>query len=379
MPGDARSAGLGGAGVAVVENATATEHNPAAIALVPRSELGGSLAYQRRSLTSGYFGAEEEASLSSASFSQGSFALPVPVYRGAFGIGGSFRRAVLFDRDLIRAGTQPGGATESETLSETGSLDAWTLGAGIQISPRAFLGASLSLLTGALERSNTFRYTGSGSPYTFEARTDLDLSGFTGSFGALVFPNSRTRVGLRFDLPHTVEFDGVERREGASAALSANDEVRYPPSVTAGVAGLAGPFLLTGEATFRPYSLLELDGERLRTEDRREGYRDIVVVRAGVEHRTSTGVRLRLGYRFDPDPFRLVIAEVRDDDPQEAVMEDAAFDEERHVLTAGAGFLVEDALVVDLAADWGKTTKAGSHVDQSDDIARFFLTTSYRF
>jgi long-subunit fatty acid transport protein len=155
--------------------------------------------------------------------------------------------------------------------------------------------------------------------------------------------------------------------------------VRYPPAATAGMAGLVGPLLLTGEATFLPYSLLELDGERLRTEDRHEGYRDVVIVRFGIEHRASTGVRLRLGYRFDPDPFRLVIAEVRDDDPQEAVMEDARFADERHVLTAGGGFLVEDALLLDLAADWGKTKKAGSNVDQSDDIARFFLTTSYRF
>jgi hypothetical protein len=379
LPADARAAALAGTGVASVENATALHLNPAAIALVPRTEIHSSVLYQRHDLESGYFDQAATGSLRASAFTGAGFAYPVAVYRGALGVGGSFRRSSLFDRELVRSGTQPDGAREDELLEEKGSLDEWTLGAGLQISPRAFVGVSATLVTGSLHRRSDFEFHTPDSSYVFHATTNTDLSGIAGRLGLLYFPASRVRVGLRIELPRTVTFEGTETREGSPASFRVDDELTYPLSAAIGGATLVGPFLVVTDLELVPYSLLELNGDRLRTLDRREGYRDLAILRLGIEHRTSDEIRLRVGYRYEPDPYRLILAEVQNGDPDVAVMEEAQFETERQVVSGGIGALLEDALLIDFAAEWSRAEKAGTNVDQSDETARFLLTTSYRF
>lgn len=380
MAVDARSAGLGGAGIASSEEAGAILSNPAALGLLRQTEATATMLYQSRTVDSGYFDDAVSADLNSGEVASAGFVYPVPVYRGSLAFGFHFHRQNLFDRDLIREGDQSGG-TEEELLTESGSLDNWTFGAAVQISPRTFVGGSVSVIAGSLDRVSEFEFdaTGGGSDYAFAARDDVDLSGIRGSVGGLYFPSSTVRVGFRLDLPFTVEYEGRQVVDG-DGAYSLSDEVSYPMTAGLGVAARGGPVLFTTEAEFIPYSLLELDGERLRTDERVEGYRDVVVARAGLEWTLPVPVRLRAGYRYEPDPFRLILAEVRDpSDPAVATMEVAEFTRERHVVTGGAGFLLEGAVSLDIAAEWSRSEKTGTNVDQNDEIVRLHFTTAYRF
>lgn len=269
---------------------------------------------------------------------------------------------------------------ENELLEETGSLDTWTLGAATQLSPRSFVGAAITLVTGGLDRTSDFTYEpASGPTYAFLGRDESDLSGFKASVGALYFPSGFLRLGFRLDLPYTVSYEGRQRVEGDPTLYRLDDEVRYPLAAAFGVAGRVNRLLWTADAEFIPYSLLELNGERLRTETRIEGYRDVVVLKGGLEYTFAAPARVRAGYRYEPDPYRLLLAEVRDDNPVEAVMEEATFVRDRHVLTGGAGVLLEGALNVDVAVEWVQSEKAATNVDQTDDATRVFVTTSYRF
>jgi long-subunit fatty acid transport protein len=380
LAADARSAGLGGAGIASSEESGALVTNPAAIGLLRQSEATATLVYQSRQVDSGYFGRTSSADLNSGEVTSAGIVYPVPVYRGALSFGFHFHRQSLFDRDLIRRGQQPEGF-EDELLTESGSLDNWTVGVALQVSPRTFVGGSVTAVTGSLDRVSEFSFDpdDDGSSYAFASRDDLDLSGIRGSVGGLYFPSSSVRVGFRLDLPFTVEYEGRQTVDG-DGTFSLSDEVSYPMAAGAGVATRTGPLLITTEAEFIPYSLLELDGERLRTDTRQEGYRDVVVARAGLEWTLPVPVRLRAGYRYEPDPFRLILAEVTDpSDPALATMEVAEFTRERHVVTAGAGFLLEGAMSLDLAAEWSRSEKTGTNVDQNDEIVRLHFSTAYRF
>jgi len=377
---DARSAGLGGAGIASSEETGAILSNPAALGLLRQTEATATMLYQTRTVDSGYFDDAASADLNTGDVGAAGFVYPVPVYRGALSFGFHFHRQNLFDRDLVRRGEQSGGV-EDELLSETGSLDNWTFGAAVQVSPRTFVGGSVGVIAGSLERTSEFEFdaTGGGSDYAFAARDEVDLSGIRGSVGGLYFPSSKVRVGFRLDLPFTVEYEGRQIVDG-DGAYGLSDEVSYPMTAGVGVAARSGPVLLTTEAEFIPYSLLELDGERLRADDREEGYRDVVVARARLELTLPVPVRLRAGYRYEPDPFRLILAEVRDpSDPALATMEVADFTRERHVVTGGAGFLLEGAVSLDIAAEWSRSEKTGTNVDQNDEILRLHFTTAYRF
>jgi hypothetical protein len=384
LPPDARAAAMAGAGIASCDESSALILNPASIALIRRSEALATITYQRRELTSGYFGADQTAQLNSGTFSSGGFVYPVPVYRGALAIGFLYDRLALFDRDLLRAGTQPSGARERELLEEHGSLGQWAVGAGLQVSPRAFLGASLGILAGSLGRVSEFTYgfASGDSVYRFRGDENLDVSGFRGSLGGLFFPTRFFRLGFRLDFPYTVRYEGTTLEEVDDTGVGRfriDEEVSYPFSIGSGVAARAGGLLLTAEGEFLPYSLLELEGARLRTVDRREGYRDVLVGRFGAEYALPFPFRLRAGFRREPDPFRLILVEVRGDVPTEGVMESARIEQDRHALTGGVGWLMEDALNVDLSVEWVRTERTGTNVDETDELLRFMVTTAYRF
>ncbi len=423
VPADARSAGMGGVGIASSEEAGCLLLNPAALALVRRGELTASILYQRRDVGSGYFGQDRSRQINSAELSAAGFVYPVAVYRGALAFGFSYHRSSLFDRDLFRKGDQPGPLEpgepdhyEDEKLEEHGSMDRWTIGAAVQISPSAFIGAGISLLSGAMTRRSEFEYAFENlSPphedyyYLFESEENLDLGGFRGSIGGLFFPSDQLRVGFRIDLPYTVSYEGQGEEVFYASAVSdlvgpardedeaiyrIDDEVSYPLAAGFGVASRFNKLLLAIDAEFIPYTLLELNGERLRTQaDLAEGYRDVMRAGVGLEYTFPVPVRLRVGYRFAPDAFRLIVGEVRDqdivvgdfdDDPNLDVrlngfMEEADFGPERHVLTAGLGWLVDMTLNVDLAVEYSRSEKNGKNVDQDDAITRFYLTTAYRF
>jgi hypothetical protein len=379
MPTDARSAAMGSAGIASSEESSSLLLNPAALGLIRRGEITASILYQKRELESGYFDDARSADLSSGEFSSVGFVYPVPVFRGALTFGFLFHRQFLFDRDLLRGGAQPTGGDEAELLSEQGSMNHWTMGAAVQVSPSSFIGGMLSIVSGTLGRTSDFAYTSPDTDYVFVGTDDMDLSGFRGSFGGLFFPSPALRLGFRLDLPYTVSYEGRQRVEGELESFLIDDEVSYPLAAGAGVAARVSELVLTGELEFRPYSLLELNGRRLRTEDRVEGYRDVVVARVGAEYTLPFPARARLGYRYEPDPYRLLLAEVRNEDPGTAVMEVAELDQERHVFSGGIGILMEDALAVDGALEWSRSEKSATNVDQTDDVTRFLLTTSYRF
>jgi len=381
---------MGGVGIASSEELAALATNPAAIALVKRGELSASVLYQRRDVESGYFSAHVSAPLSSGELSSVGLIYPVQVYRGALAFGVGFTRSALFDRDLVRRGSQPGaGGEENEILEERGSLDTWTFGTAVQISPSTFLGANLSLITGDIFRHSVFDYQATGVNYSFVGDEDLDLAGFRGSLGALFFPSTTVRVGFRIDLPYTVSFDGnsplsASFDDGLEAysdtvTYTIEDKVKYPPTAGFGVAARLSRVLVAADAEFAPYSLLEFNNERLRTQARTEGYRDIVRVGVGAEITLAIPLRLRAGYRFSPDPFRLMVAEVHNNEPRVGVMEVASVETERHVLSAGLGWLVDMALNVDVAVEYGISERSLTFVTQRDEWTRFTMTTSYRF
>jgi long-subunit fatty acid transport protein len=224
-------------------------------------------------------------------------------------------------------------------------MSAYAIAAALQVSPFVTLGASGSILGGSSFREvrTTFQ-DGQGVSSSYSS-TDVDISGVTGSIGALVEVASAVRLGLLIQLPENLDLEGssfVEDEE-SSEDIPILDEIRLPYRLGAGLA-VALPHLVLGtDVVYADWSEIRYFGP-LRTSDGRSAYRETLELRLGAEYLLAlpTPVRLRAGYLLQPLAYQLLLTD-------SSRYEDATFDSDRKYFTLGAGVLVGRSVTIDAA------------------------------
>ncbi len=279
LPSGARSLGMGGGLISAADGYDALEANPAALAPLAGRDFGITLFDNSHGSTSQYFDQTSSASISA--FSLGSLGLAAPFvttqghlavgvtydrqreYNSTYsfnavnpsgtlfntqyflqdpGIGtGSYgNRSWLLDHNLAYALaltyevpdtgavtlTTPytGGFRESGTVTQSGSLDALRIGAGVDIADGVSAGATLNILFGTYDWNRDYTATRVGvapdstplTSATISENLHQDQAGASMKFGLLISKLQILRFGLTVETPQIIHVTEQDVQSGTS-------------------------------------------------------------------------------------------------------------------------------------------------------------------
>jgi hypothetical protein len=285
LPSGSRGLAMGGNLISSASGYDALDYNPAAIAPLASSDFGISFFNRDHRSTAQFFGQTSDAALTQTSLSSIGLAAPYPTVRGHLAMGISFDRVrdytstysfkainpnsslfntqgFVLDQGNLLGGsnreylannnlayalgltydvpdsgaftlTTPfrGGLEQSGTVSETGSLNAVRIGAGIDIAPGVSAGATLNLLFGTYDYSRDYRETDVNgifandidtvAPSQFKTAEIIDAvhqdqSGGSLKLGLLVSSLDIVRFGLTVETPTILHIDETSSRTGSA-------------------------------------------------------------------------------------------------------------------------------------------------------------------
>jgi long-subunit fatty acid transport protein len=393
----ARALGMGGASIASVEDASAVDVNPAALARMRRIEISGGLSKVTDDMSGSAFGSDFGTTLSRTRLSSVRFAYPFPTFRGNLVVGISGTRVHGFDDDFLAAYedsltweesegeylTAPWAQVEDQITE--GGVYAWTLAGAFDASPTVSLGASVSYWSGDFSRrfvwsaDDVHDASDAYESYTRETTSEADVSGFRAKVSGLFYVGESLSAAVVVDSPVTLTFEGVERMheervyEAASPSESTSDtffadELKLPFTLSAGAAytpsdliELAADVVYTdwSEMTYEGFLYLDDSTSRVRA------YEATTDVRVGVEATVpSWPLRLRAGYMTRPIAYQGL-----------------EIDQNRSYFTLGAGVLVDTVFAIDVAWMGGAFERSGRGYDYSEkvDDSAFIVEGAYRF
>ncbi|MBN1894605.1 outer membrane protein transport protein [bacterium] len=234
----------------------------------------------------------------------------------------------LFDRDVH----------QTEQVLQTGSLGAWSFGAGLAMSPHLSMGISGHILSGRGGYDLDFHQQDARQVYQ-EVPADYDryemhqslksrMIGFGLTLGALLHLSDQFRIGACLDLPRKVQVNETysssdllvfDNGDESAADLGSGEwvyAIHYPGKVSVGAAIDTETLLLAASADYvdwretcfevpSGYSLDD-DYSSLLAENPsfRSDFRPVLSYGAGCEFRFSgPGVKVRGGYRVVPSPL----------------------------------------------------------------------------
>ena len=302
-PPGARALGLGGAFIAVADDATAAESNPAGLVILTRPEVSLHLIRET---------AEPDgcADCDSSSSTRPSFASYVqPMGPAVF--------SVYYLSGLDSSATFTGEFGEDEfTVESEAQLRRLGVAAGFRPFPMLSIGASVGFnkLTSEGRTAAVFQGTdASGAPTNafveFEDSSDVDENAITYNVGVLFNPAGRVSVGALYKKGS--EYDGTSLfrfRECESCTL---EQLRARPyQEFEGEVGIEAPSLLGAGVAVRPfprallavdYTLQQSQAVTFSTNDQ-----EIQALRIGAEYVFATAnpnlfIPLRVGYVQEKD------------------------------------------------------------------------------
>ena len=393
--GGARAMGMGGAGIAALEDASACYVNPAALARMRRIELSGGLSKSSDDLSGTAFGEEFGTDLSRTNLSSIRFAYPFPTFRGSLVVGLSGNSVYDLDDDFLAAydDSLTWEESEGEFLTELwaqvedqiteGGIYAWTLAGAFDASPSVSLGASVSYWTGDMTRrfqwtaTDEFDVSDAYDRYTLETTTDVDVSGFRAKVGALFYAGDSFSAAVTVDSPVTLTFDGAERtreslegdhNSSSDETVYFSDEVTLPFSFAAGGAYTPNDFIVVAaDVVYTDWSEMTYEGFLYLDDptERQTAYEATTEVRLGAEVSVpSWPLRLRTGYMTRPIAYRGL-----------------EVDSDRSYFTLGAGVLIDTVFTVDVAWITGGYERSAADYDYSEEVSEsgFVVEAAYRF
>jgi len=388
---DARAMSMGNTGVVSARDGSGIIYNPANLARVRRIEFRGGLSHLRTKNETTYDagGAHERndgLDLRKTRINAVSLTIPVPTYRGSlvFGFGvhrvGSYDRARALSIDVGDVSPDYYDYTERET--EAGGLWKWTAAGAIDISPRLAAGLSLHLLTGKDKFGMTSQLVGLDASQTITELHDIDIDYVgAGADAGLNYSFSPVwTAGLVVSTPTYLSAEEHSVRDLDTAfsnyiwntedAIS-NYALTRPFSFGLGLSGQFERILVVGDMHYTDWSQLDINyddpslSEGQDTEFILDNLKEAVSLHVGAEFLfPEQGVTVRAGYFLDPLPI------------------DGKFiDSNRQYFTAGAGFLIDRVMTLDLAYVHGgyklRDFDPGSYFSDYK-VNRIFATFAYR-
>ncbi len=380
----ARALGMGATHVAMADDYSAVFWNPAQLSYIKRIEIYGGLSYLQIDNESTYRNHLSNNDDSYTRFNSLGLVLPLPTSRGGLAFAFGVNKVKSFDRIFYFKDASDG----DEALElNSGGLYAISLGAGLQISPIAALGANVEIWSG----SSSYNWT--LEDYSPFFRTDLadtintviyednlkkDYTGLGANFAVSVHPHKILALGTVIKLPvfYNVNSEGVQKTELISESVDSlaewdvSTEYRFslPYELQAGAA-LTFPYLVIScDVAFTDWEQLEykapvdmLKYNKFINQDYRRTLRWNIGAEAIVPY---LGVKLRAGYYADPLPYTY-----------HEVTKDKTF------ITFGMGYVVSGLLALDAAVVLGDYEQKYGDLPLTEryELTRILFNLGYRF
>jgi long-subunit fatty acid transport protein len=233
-----------------------------------------------------------------------------------------------YDRDVVR----------TQEINQDGNLGAWSIGGGIQVSPRLAIGLTIDFYTGKSQYlmdfyqddvdNNFNQYPADYDSYELHDQIISSFSGWGAKFGAMFHLTEHLRAGVTVDLPRslivhetysTTDVLFFDDGFGDEAELASGEweyVIKYPYKFSGGASLDMGPFTFAGSVEYRDWTQTEFDMpedqslsedyQSLLDENRffAQEFRPTLGYSAGGEFRLpGTGIALRGGYRIQPSPI----------------------------------------------------------------------------
>lgn len=398
-----RAYGMANNFVALSSDQSAMFWNPAGLAFVPAREFQLSFdgLYQRDVST--FAGNQGNSSLGRPRLSNIGYMHSFPTVRGGFTIAGTFESPYIFDDVRAFTGTSldtsfssPTPVSIEDNLRNSGELNFWSGGFGLQIAPGIGIGLSAALVNGGQQTKKTAvrRTLISGQyqildPYYDDYDITLNRSyiGYDIRIGFMYSFLEKFHLGARFTIPQTIWF-------------TENMSVTYPHSNYPDSSGQS-----TGKI-FSSYSGALGFAATLRyltvsTEVRARAPYDFVNPTDIIPQQSLAGkprigvgigleaplvvsaVLVRAGYSWDQYDSHPFAEKVDNGKPMNWESGGLEPDGDKHLVTVGLGFILK-SIGLDLAYGynfWNLTTH-GSVIDvlhETHSQQRFTASLSFRF
>lgn len=370
----ARALGMGGAHVAVATDATALVYNPAGLARVTRIELSGGLTHQRVTSDTrlGFYPSFDGNPQSNTRFGSANVVFPVPTYRGSLVLALGVNRVKSFDKTMqfsVETAEESSRAIESES----GGIYLWSFGGALDVSPNISVGVSLNLWTGKDNYTWLYESTTQSSVTIIDDAIKDKYSGFNAKFGVRIQPNKYLVLGGTIDSPvtYTIEEDWTQITETVAGSQfdygSSEYKISLPFSLGAGMAFHLNNLILAGDINYTDWTQMEYKRlENLAEANRqiKETYTDALRFHLGAEYLIpQVSTSLRAGFYQNPLPYKSHWVE-----------------KQRNFFTAGAGFLIDQVMTLDVAWAYGSWELKNVSPDLAEKYTanRVFVSVAYR-
>jgi long-subunit fatty acid transport protein len=437
----ARSLGLGMAYTGVANDFSAAYANPAGLGQLHMNEVSFGLSNLSYGNTSSFFGSSESFTNSGTSVNSLGLVYSVPSARGSFVVAIGYGRDADFTTGLSFNGFNPRSSivqtwapdgqsyanndpssnlayqlylanidtisgkyvskirdsvTQSGKVIEGGGLNHISLSGAFEAAPGLFLGATLNIITGSYSYTRNYyeddlKSIYQTSPFDFTSLSLLetvesDISGFSAKLGFLYDFTPNGRVGITVKTPSwitvretfsqsaTSDFDNGDHFAYTVVDGERNEyDVSTPFVFSAGLSYHIQRLLLTGDIEYTDWTQMEFRNATAsllayNTQIKGE-FRSTANLKVGAEYEVLEGqMQLRGGFAYLPSPY--------DGDPSDFA---------RKYITAGIGFLVQNAIAIDIAYAHGAwknyrvNYNSSSRVDEDVTTQNLIGTVSYRF
>jgi long-subunit fatty acid transport protein len=444
----ARALGMGGAYIGVADDYSASFWNPAGLAQMRRLEFTGGLTNTSYSNSADFLGTTNSAKNSTTALDDIGFVFPFPTERGSlvFSVGynrtNDFTSALSFSGfngqssilpHLFRANVQDDiayGVGLEDTLGninvlknvnqqgdvrEGGSIGNWAFSGAIDVEKDLSFGLTINVISGTYTYVRNYVEADTRNYYSdprstvpidsaylkfdkfyFDSNLSSEISGVNAKFGMMYRLGDVARLGLTIQTPSRVTVHETYSDEGSSVYDNG-----YVPTA-GGVAythqlnsfyndySVETPWVLGAGASYSPFDGLLLSGDveytdwtQIQWADNSELEKDNIALKKNFQATTNysvggefqipkTDLRVRAGYAYKPSPFA--------GDPSSY---------NQKIVTAGAGVLLQDNVMLDAVAAFGSMKTYGnnygpkadnlSRTDQSISTTHIDFTVSYRF
>lgn len=404
----ARSLGMGNASTATANDFSSSYWNPAGLALLEMSEVSLGLSHTAYGNTSTFLGSSESFTNSATNLNGAGLAYVVPATRGSLVLGVGYGRQADYTTGLSFSGFNPASSiiqewapdgqpyppdvtraealelarvdtvsgtfvspildqvTQSGKLLEGGGVNYVSFSGAAETARNLYVGVTLNFITGSYSYNRTYREEDLNGvhesfPYDFAELTvrdmiESDLSGFNAKVGMLYKFGPHGRLGLALKTPSWMTisetfssdaeafFDNGDSREdpaGGDPGTTNEYDVTTPFVFSGGVAFDAGAVTVSGDLEYTDWTQMEFRNANARllnfNTDIKEIFRPTLNLRAGAEiDIPGAGVKVRGGFMYLPSPY--------DGDPSDLAQK---------YITAGAGFAVDQSIIVDVGYGYG--------------------------
>jgi len=411
----ARALGMGGTYTAVSDDYTAIYWNPAGLAQIRKSEFFLGFSHLHQSNDIDFNGSNTTSSTSATKFNSFGLVFPVPTYQGSLVFALGYQKIKDFEYSNEYNGVSDTGTAwlsfdgvdvnnpddvydfwgqdvvKTGLVTDDGSLEQWSLGGAIDVSPNISLGLALNYWTGKsdylveftqFDQFNLFNPPSDFSEYQETRYITSKYSSFNAKFGAMMRLGRIIRVGLGMDIPHTFT---VSEDYGYNASLYFDNgdvsdfsddatyeyKVKTPFRFQAGATLKVGTILATGSLAYTDWTQFKFTSSDLRDMNKffKTDYRGTVQIKLGGEIGIPfLASQFRAGLVYDPTPLK-----------------GYDFDYDRKYVSLGYGVLLDRIFKIDAAYMLGfwklNTSDDLNPAGTVEDIMnhKLLINFSYRF